>query len=213
MHVAIGKRIYWVLALVALLALTGAAVTMTTRFTSAEGPGPTTAVTASDQQAEVGDANEADDNAESAVKEADTDNVEEQSGDQNAAENGAEAGNASTDTVVPCSDPTGVAAAEEANAGPDTDNIEEQCGDQNAAEDGDVAVPSGTLDDGKDLLPQAGITIDKAIAAAQTAASGSVGESDLEDYQGNLVFNVDVGDKDVKVDAADGSILAADSDD
>jgi uncharacterized membrane protein YkoI len=40
-----------------------------------------------------------------------------------------------------------------------------------------------------------------------------VGESDLEDYQGNLVFNVDVGDKDVKVDAADGSILAADSDD
>jgi len=173
------NRIYWVFALVALLALAGAAVTMTSRFTSAEGPGPTTAATPSDQQAEVGDANEADDAAESGVKEADTDNVEEQSGDQNV----------------------------------DTDNVEEESGDQNAAEDGDVAAPSGTLDDGKELLSQAGITIDWAIAAAQSVASGSVGEIDLEDYQGKLAFNVDVGDKDVKVNAADGSILAADSDD
>jgi uncharacterized membrane protein YkoI len=208
------KRIYWVVALVALLALTGAAVTATSKFTSAEGPGPATAVASSDQQ--VGD----DDAVEEAKAGPDTDNIEEESGDQNATENGAEAANASTDTVVPCSDPTGADdAVEEANAGPDTDNIEEQCGDQNEADgvdeadDGDVAAPSGTLDDGKDLLPQAGITIDQAITAAQTAASGSVGEIDLEDYQGKLVFNVDVGDKDVKVDASDGSILAADSDD
>jgi uncharacterized membrane protein YkoI len=159
------NRIYWVLGLVVLLALTGAAVTMTSRLTSAEGPSPTTAATTSDQQGEVDDANEADDAAESTVREADTDNVEEQSGDQN------------------------------------------------AAEDGDVAAPSGTLDDGKDLLPQAGITIDQAIAAAQTAASGSVGEIDLEQYQGKLVFNVDVGDKDVKVDASNGTVLTADLND
>jgi len=158
MHLAIGKRIYWILALVALLALTGAAVTMSSRLTSAEGSHPAT-VQPCNEQAEVDDANEA--------------------------------------------------TSEES----DTGNIEEQCGDQNAAEDGDAAVPSGTLDDGKDLLPQAGITVDQAIAAAQAAASGPVGEIDLEHYQGKIVFNVDVGDKDVKVEAADGSILAADSDD
>ena len=32
---------------------------------------------------------------------------------------------------------------------------------------------------------------------------------DLEDYQGHLVFNVDVGSHDVKVDAANGNVLAA----
>jgi len=73
------------------------------------------------------------------------------------------------------------------------------------------AVPS--LDDGKDLLPQAGITLEQAVAAAQGAASGPVGEIDLEHYQGKLVFNVEIGDKDVKVDAADGTVLGAESDD
>jgi len=69
------------------------------------------------------------------------------------------------------------------------------------------------LDDGKDLLPQAGITLEQAVAAAQGAASGPVGEVDLEHYQGKLVFNVDVGDKDVKVDAANGSVLGMESED
>ena len=32
-------------------------------------------------------------------------------------------------------------------------------------------------------------------------------------YQGRLVFNVDIGDKDVKVDAEDGSVLGHESDD
>jgi uncharacterized membrane protein YkoI len=105
--------------------------------------------------------------------------------------------------------------AEEADA----DSVEEQCGDQNEADDANegeddgVQAPSGTLDDGKDLLPQASITLDQAIAAAQGAASGPLGEVDLEDYQGKLVFNVDIGDKDIKVDASDGSIVSVDSDD
>ncbi len=46
-----------------------------------------------------------------------------------------------------------------------------------------------------------------AIEAAQTAADGEIGEVDLEDYNGTLVFNVDVGDVDVKVDAATGEVL------
>jgi uncharacterized membrane protein YkoI len=69
------------------------------------------------------------------------------------------------------------------------------------------------LDDGKDLLPQAGITEQQAIEAAQGAASGALNEVDLEHYQGRLVFNVDVGSHDVKVDATSGSVLASDTDD
>jgi len=69
------------------------------------------------------------------------------------------------------------------------------------------------LDDGKDLLPQAGITEQQAIDAARTAASGALNEIDVEHYDGRLVFNVDVGSKDVKVDAATGDVVAAPSDD
>jgi len=110
-------------------------------------------------------------------------------------------------------------AAESASKEADTDDVEEECGDQNEAddadegEDDDAQAPSGTLDDGKELLPQAGITIEAAIAAAQSAATGPVGEVDLEHANGRLVFNVDIGDKDVKVDASDGSIVSADSED
>jgi uncharacterized membrane protein YkoI len=69
------------------------------------------------------------------------------------------------------------------------------------------------LDDGKDLLPQAAITEQQAIAAAQTAASGDLNEVDLEHFSGRLVFNVDVGASDVKVDAASGKVLATTQDD
>ena len=72
---------------------------------------------------------------------------------------------------------------------------------------------SGVLDDGKELLPKASITLDQAIAAAQSSASGPVDEVDLEYYQGKLVFNVDVGSRDVKVDASSGVVLAAEGDD
>jgi uncharacterized membrane protein YkoI len=75
------------------------------------------------------------------------------------------------------------------------------------------AAPPSRLDDGKALLPQATITEQQAIAAAQRAASGALNEVDLEHYQGTLVFNVDVGRRDVKVDAGDGSVLAAPQDD
>jgi uncharacterized membrane protein YkoI len=79
--------------------------------------------------------------------------------------------------------------------------------------DDERAVAPGMLDDGKDLLPQAGISLDAAIAAAKTAAPGAIGEVDLEQDDGRLVFNVDVGDQDVKVDAATGEVVGAISDD
>lgn len=69
------------------------------------------------------------------------------------------------------------------------------------------------LDDGKSLLPKAKISEQEAIAAAQSAASGPLDEVDLEYRDGTLVFNVDVGAKDVKVDATSGDVLAVDQDD
>ncbi len=129
----LGARFYWVIALVAFVALAGAAATATSRLASAEGD---------------------------------------------------------TQSAQVC------------------DDSDEQCDDQNEAH-----VPSGTLDDGSHLLPQADISLSEAIEAAQGAASGSVGEVDLEYWDGKLVFNVDIGDKDVKVDAGNGTVLAVDQDD
>lgn len=74
-------------------------------------------------------------------------------------------------------------------------------------------VAAGTLDDGAELLPRAGISLAEAIAAAQGAASGAVGEVDLETASGTLVFNVDVGNQDVQVDAGSGAVLSVNADD
>ncbi|MDQ2940308.1 MAG: PepSY domain-containing protein [Actinomycetota bacterium] len=73
--------------------------------------------------------------------------------------------------------------------------------------------PFSRMDDGVQLLPEAKITEQQAIDAAQSAASGNLNEVDLEHYSGRLVFNVDVGSKDVKVDATTGKVLATPSDD
>jgi uncharacterized membrane protein YkoI len=70
-------------------------------------------------------------------------------------------------------------------------------------------VKPGSLDDGKELRPQASITLQQAITAAEEAASGSLGQVDLEHYEGRLVYTVDVGDHEVKVDAANGRIDGA----
>ncbi len=80
----------------------------------------------------------------------------------------------------------------------------------------DSSSPEGAtsrMDDGVQLLPEAKITEQQAIDAAQSAASGNLNEVDLEHYSGRLVFNVDVGSKDVKVDATTGKVLATPSDD
>ena len=78
---------------------------------------------------------------------------------------------------------------------------------------GASAGQGGALDDGKELQPNATITLSQAIAAAQTAATGALDEVDLEDFNGTLVYTVDVGSKDVKVDAASGAVLDASADD
>ena len=74
-------------------------------------------------------------------------------------------------------------------------------------------VAPGQIDDGAELLDQASISLEETIAEAQAAFNGALGEVDLEFYQGQLVFNIDIGAKDVKVDAADGTVLGWVSDD
>ena len=69
-------------------------------------------------------------------------------------------------------------------------------------------VQPGSLDDGKDLQSQASISLSQAVADAQRAASGSLGQVDLEHYGSRLVYSVDVGDQEVKVDAVDATVLA-----
>jgi uncharacterized membrane protein YkoI len=85
--------------------------------------------------------------------------------------------------------------------------------DDEGAGDVETSVAAGTLDDGQSLLPRAGNSLDAAIQAARGAASGAVGEVDLEYVGDRLVFNVDIGNQDVKVDASSGAVLAVDMDD
>jgi uncharacterized membrane protein YkoI len=65
----------------------------------------------------------------------------------------------------------------------------------------------GSLDDGKNLLPQTTIPLAQAVAAAQQAATGSLGQVDLEHYASRLVYTVDIGSQEVHVDATDGSVV------
>jgi uncharacterized membrane protein YkoI len=67
------------------------------------------------------------------------------------------------------------------------------------------------LDDGGPLLSRAKISEQTAIKAAQGAGSGDLFEVDLEGYEGHLVFNVDLGSKDIKVNAVNGAVLARNS--
>jgi uncharacterized membrane protein YkoI len=74
-------------------------------------------------------------------------------------------------------------------------------------DDGHYAKP-GTLDDGKDLLSQTSVPLASAVATAQQAATGALGQVDLERYRGAVVYMVDVGNQEVRVDATGGKVVA-----
>jgi uncharacterized membrane protein YkoI len=74
-------------------------------------------------------------------------------------------------------------------------------------DDGQYAKP-GALDDGKDLLSQTAVSLTSAVATAQQAANGALGQVDLERYHGSIVYMVDVGNQEVRVDAATGKVVA-----
>jgi len=72
-------------------------------------------------------------------------------------------------------------------------------------DDGQLVRP-GSLDDGKELLAQTKISLATAVATAQRETTGQLGQVDLERFDGRVVYKVDVGDKEVRIDAADGSV-------
>ncbi len=135
--------------------------------------------------------------------ERDTDDLQEENGADDAAEGDTGADSAEDEAAE--NDGEGENDQDDAGPGPDQ---QAECDD----EEGTEGQP-GVLDDGAALLGEATISLDEAIRAAQGAATGDLGEVDLERVDGTLVFNVDVGDQDVKVDAATGDVLSMDADD
>jgi uncharacterized membrane protein YkoI len=97
---------------------------------------------------------------------------------------------------------------EEEAVGADTDNVEEQVGDQDAAdtETGDKeqdAVPDGT----------AAYTAEQAQATAEAYLNaGTATQVELDDENGQLVYSVEFGGTDVKVDAMTGTVLGVETD-
>ena len=83
-------------------------------------------------------------------------------------------------------------------------------GPDESSESEEASVAPGTLDDGAHLIDQATISLETVTLAALGAGYGSVGEVDLETYHGALVFNLDIGNADVKVVASNGAILDKD---
>ncbi len=119
---------------------------------------------------------------------ADTDQVDEQVGDQNEAD---------------------VAEAPEGNAtvGADTDQVDEQVGDQNEAD-----VETGT--DGQDaaVAQTPAVSPEQAQAAAEASLNaGTATKVELDDENGQLVYSVEIGSTDVKVDAMTGAVLGAEA--
>jgi uncharacterized membrane protein YkoI len=74
-------------------------------------------------------------------------------------------------------------------------------------DDRHTATP-GSLDPGMALHPQATIPHAQAVATARHAATGQLGQVDLEHFGTRIVYMVDVGNQEVRVDAANGTVVA-----
>jgi uncharacterized membrane protein YkoI len=72
-------------------------------------------------------------------------------------------------------------------------------------DDGKIVQP-GSLDDGKNLLPQTKVSLADAVAKAQQAADGALGQVDLKQRADGVFYVVDVGSEEVSVDAVTGNV-------
>jgi uncharacterized membrane protein YkoI len=114
-------------------------------------------------------------------------------------------------TADPTPDPSPVPALPVSDGGVEDDDAEDDDdGEDDDAEDDDGA--PGQLTEGEELLPLAGITVQQAVDAALASAAGNgiqgdLGEVELEDEDGTLVFEVEVGDEEIEVDAQTGQVI------
>ena len=159
--------------------------------------------TPSQQQAQVATAPDtAAATEDAAVNAPDTDTVEEQVGDQN-----------EVDTVA---DGAETPDSQEAVQGPDTDTVEEQVGDQNETDTGaeQAEGAEAATSDANDAAPAGtpAITADAARQAAEAHLNaGPASRVQLDDEDGSLVYSVEIGASDVKVDAMTGAVLSVDA--
>lgn len=104
---------------------------------------------------------------------------------------------------------------------PDTDDEnereDEDEGDEADERDSDRAERERDSAEGARLQALARITAEQARASALARVPGTAGRVELENEDGNLVYSVHVqtvsGDRDVKVDAGNGSVLHVEQDD
>ncbi len=71
---------------------------------------------------------------------------------------------------------------------------------------------SGRLEEGRELVSEASISVDEAISIAESEAAGRAEDIELERQGTRLVYEIEVGETDVYIDADDGSVLAVDND-
>jgi len=98
----------------------------------------------------------------------------------------------------------------ETQATNDTDNVDVQCGDQNEA---DNSVGESNTGDSQDAAPTGTPAITE--SAAQSVAEaylnqGTATKVQLDDENNQLVYSVEIGSTDVKVDAMSGLVLGTD---
>lgn len=74
-------------------------------------------------------------------------------------------------------------------------------------DDGHYAQP-GSLDDGKELRSQTSVSLATAVSTAREVAHGAFGQVDLEHFRGRIVYTVDIGDNEVRVDAGNAKVVA-----
>jgi uncharacterized membrane protein YkoI len=100
------------------------------------------------------------------------------------------------------------------DASPDTDNVEVQCGDQSTP-DGQETTGRDTEDttDSETVVHGTpSITIDQAQTAALAVHPGTIIKMELDEENGQLIYNVEINDGvNIKVDAMTGTIFAEDS--
>ena len=106
-------------------------------------------------------------------------------------------------------------ATEADSAAADTDTEELQCGDQNAPDGTEADTESEAAEsDQNDSAPSAApaITADQARATAEAQANaGAASKVELDDENGQLVYSVEIGGVDVKVDAMTGAVVTVDN--
>ena len=106
-------------------------------------------------------------------------------------------------------------AIEADSAAADTDTEELQCGDQNAPDAAEADTESEAAEsDQNDAAPSAApaITADQARATAEAQLNaGAASKVELDDENGQLVYSVEIGGVDVKVDAMTGVVVTVES--